>query len=402
MKIVQINAVYGVGSTGVLVQDIHNFLEKEGHQSYVFWATKCSGLKDKKNIVRIGNTVDHKIHALADRILHNQGFNSSVSTRILCGKIKKINPDVIHLHNLHSNYINLSVLLKFIAKNNYPLVVTLHDCWFFTGGCMHYLQHNCNRWKDGCSLCEINKSAYKIYAKKNNLFNNITRLAVVGVSNWTMESAKNSLLRCAPIFSYVYNWIDPDVYRIRNSKDYYVDKYGLDKNKKIVLCVAQAWEKGGYKGEDDILYLNKNITGFAQIVMVGKNVNLPKDFGVVFIDYIEDKQELIDLYALADIHVIASKYETFGMTIIESMAMGTPVIAYKNTGAKEVVHESCGVLVEDGNKEELLKAVTTMLNADLNCYKARCKKWVKDNFGIEEQIKKYCLVYKKLNGEKYE
>ena len=41
MKIVQINAVYGVGSTGRIAQDIAATLRKGGHEAYVFWATLC-------------------------------------------------------------------------------------------------------------------------------------------------------------------------------------------------------------------------------------------------------------------------------------------------------------------------------------------------------------------------
>ncbi len=392
MKIVQINAVYGVGSTGTLVKDIHEYLKRNGHESFVFWAIKRQDSTNDKHIRRIGNLIDHKLHAILTKIFHNQGFHSNIATKRLCKRIKKINPDVIHLHNLHSNYINLTVLLDFISKNDYPLVLTLHDCWFFTGGCNHYIPYGCDKYKAGCLSCKAYPNADEIYGIKRDCFAKIKKLAIVGVSKWTMESAKGSILRDAPLFSYVYNWTDVTERRVGDKRECF-DKYNIDGNKKVVLCVSQAWKTGGYKGEKDILYINEKISDFAQVVMVGKNIDLPLDSGIRYINYMDDRADLMDLYAHADVYLTASKYETFGLTMIEAMAMGTPVIAYKNTGAKEVVHESCGVLVEDGNKEELLKAVTTMLNADLNCYKARCKKWVNDNFSIEEQIKKYESIY---------
>ena len=115
MKVLQINAVYGVGSTGHIVQDIHEALLKEKHQSYIFWGISNTEDKSNKNFIRIGNVLDHKLHALLRRILDNQGWNSRIATWIACKRIEAIKPDVVHLHNLHSNYINLTILLKFLS-----------------------------------------------------------------------------------------------------------------------------------------------------------------------------------------------------------------------------------------------------------------------------------------------
>ena len=67
MKIIQINAVYGVGSTGHIVQDIHEMLYAKGHESYIFWATACANADNPAYFYRIGSQLDHKIHAALRR-----------------------------------------------------------------------------------------------------------------------------------------------------------------------------------------------------------------------------------------------------------------------------------------------------------------------------------------------
>lgn len=128
MKVLQINAVYGFKSTGIIVKDIENCIEQSGSDAYVAYATS-NGMP--KRGYKIGNKFDWKIHALYARIFGKQAYASKRATKKLLKWIDSIAPDVVHLHNLHSNYINLNLLCDYLAKNNIKTVVTLHDCWFF-------------------------------------------------------------------------------------------------------------------------------------------------------------------------------------------------------------------------------------------------------------------------------
>ena len=111
MKILQINAVYGVGSTGVIVKDIHQMCLNEGIESFVAYSSSNLPYSEIKNGYKIGNKFDKKLHAFLCRINGMQGYFSQISTNKLLGFIKKIKPDIVQLHNLHSNYINLNMLL---------------------------------------------------------------------------------------------------------------------------------------------------------------------------------------------------------------------------------------------------------------------------------------------------
>ena len=102
MNIVQINSVYGVKSTGIIVKDISMLLQERGNTSIVVSPQKT----DDSTVINIGNSIDWKMHAVYTRLLGKQALASSGATRKLLVQLNKIKPDIIHLHNIHSNFIN--------------------------------------------------------------------------------------------------------------------------------------------------------------------------------------------------------------------------------------------------------------------------------------------------------
>ena len=140
LKVLQINAVYGYKSTGVIVKDIENVLVRGSHQSFVAYQT---AVEPTENSYRVGDTLDWKVHAVYSRVFGKQAYASKSATKGLINYIKSISPDIVHFHNLHSNYINLNMLCDYLAESKIPVVITMHDCWFFTGKCTHYAAVKC-------------------------------------------------------------------------------------------------------------------------------------------------------------------------------------------------------------------------------------------------------------------
>ena len=77
------------------------------------------------------------------------GCFSHFTTAQFLKKIDKLQPDLIHFHNLHNCYINLPMLFDYVKKKNIPVVWTLHDCWAYTGHCPYYDFVHCNKWMTG-------------------------------------------------------------------------------------------------------------------------------------------------------------------------------------------------------------------------------------------------------------
>lgn len=400
MKVIQINAVFGEGSTGVIVQDIHKELKKRNYESFVFGSIIGEKAEDKECFSQIGNYFDHKIHAFLRRLGQNQGWHSKFATKELCKKISCFEPDVVHLHNLHSNYINIPILLKYLGKNDIPTVITLHDSWFYTGYCTYYFKHdNCQQWQNGCKNCPAVSKPYKkrvesMFSQKGVLYKNIKSLAVRGVSKWTADDARNSILSCTPDIDYIYNWIDTDVFYSRQNKIEVYEKYGLDKNKKLILGVAQSWSER--KGLQEVIKISEKFKEEAVVVLVGENSAVTQTDSLKAIGFTTNKEALIDLYSAADVFVNPSRMETFGLVTAEAMACGAPVVAYDNTGSSELVPERCGFLAEDGNIQAFIDFVEKVLSEGKQKYSESCVEWVNSAFNKNTQIKKYISLYEDL------
>lgn len=410
LKVVQINAVYGKGSTGSITQDIHQFLLREGHESFVFAADQNDDVpaQEKNGLRQVGNHFDHSLHAILWRILKNQGWNSRLATRKMCREIKTISPDVVHLHNLHSNFANLGILLKFLAAENFPVVLTLHDCWFFTGGCFHFLKHHeCEQWQSKCGscpqymVCLHKKTILSQFMKKKVMFAAIQRLSVIGVSEWISSCAKvSAILRNATAHQVIYNWIDESVFHPMDTRQTVAERLGIDVKRKIVLGVSQGWSDD--KGLCEFEAIASNLSGEVAIVLVGNPNGHQSTDTIKFVGYTKNVGELAQLYAAADVFVNPSKMETFGKVTVEALACGTPVVCYNNTGTKELVTSDVGALVQDGDMDELIRMVRVVINRGKASFTSACRKWAVREFSKKAQLGKYVAAYKAIVGKWYD
>ena len=245
MVILQINSVCSTAnSTGRTTFELSEGINASGNHGYIAYG---EGLSDYPNAYFIGSVFDHKAHAFLSRLTGLQGYFSNFATNKLLKHIESISPDVVHLRNLHSNYINIHKLIEYLAINDIAVVITLHDCFFYTGKCAHYTISDCDGWKNECGNCprihKDNKSWYfdrtkKMLIDKKNSFNSIRRLAVVGVSQWITNEAKNSILSNATYLETIYNWVDTNLFK--PTKNNLRKKLNIEK-KFVILGVASKW-----------------------------------------------------------------------------------------------------------------------------------------------------------------
>ena len=405
LRVVQINATYGKGSTGRIVKDIHEYLLENNFDSFVFAPVlNISEINSDYRIQKIGGKFDHNIHAILWRVFQNQGWNSFFATKRLCRRIKSLSPDIVHLHNLHSNYINMSVLLRFLSKEKIPTILTMHDCWFFTGSCFHFLEYsNCQKWRVSCEDCPKYKSfVYKKitlinFNKKRELFANNQKLGVIGVSQWITECSANSkILKNAKMFYSIYNWIDCNVFLPYDSKKIVRNRYGIAADKKIILGVAQGWSV--LKGINEFILLAERLHNNAVVLLVGDRNGEKDSENLKILGYTENQIELAQLYAAADVFVNPSRMETFGKVTAEALACGTPVACYSNTGTKELIKPEVGECVEDGNADVLICAIEKILANGKEKYSAACRNRALQLFNKNAQISKYIEIYQNIIG----
>lgn len=401
MKVMQINAVYGVGSTGVIVEDLHNLSLKNGIESYVSYSTTNKNPDEIKNGYVIGGTLGKKIHAVLSRIGGKQAYFSTFATKKLIKHIENIKPDVVHLHNLHSNYVNLNMLLDYLGEREIKTVVTLHDCWFYTGGCFHYTAAGCDKWQKACGNCPkknqdtpalLKDNSAKILADRKKYFGKMKNLAMTGVSGWMTSEGEKTVFKGRKT-EVVYNGIDTEFF-VPTSSDFR-KKHKLE-DKFLILALANKWFRPINKKTFD--YVCENLPDDSVIVMLGcsesQRQGLPAN--VLPLDFIKDRDELRKVYSACDVFANCTREESFSLVNAEAQSCGTPVVTYRNTGAQETVDNKCSFSVENGNEKEFFKAIMKIKELGKKELSADCIKWVKENFDRDENYMKYIELYKAM------
>ena len=313
MKILHINSVCGVTGTGRIVADLYEAAVKKGHECMVAYGEhKFHNNPGAMNALEIGTLRDCQKHAVVTRLFDAQGFGSYKATQQFLQKVDEYQPDVIHLHNLHGYYMNIELLFSYLKQRKVKVLWTLHDCWTFTGHCVHFQKVGCDKWKTGCYDCPLKKEypasllmdrSKQNYLKKKELFTGVEDMTILVPSRWLEERVRQSFLKDYPI-KVVYNGINLDIYRPTYSE--FKKKYGLE-DKVIVLGVANVWVER--KGLDTFVKLAHMLGEEYRVVLVGLSEeqikNLPE--GILGLPRTDTATELAKIYTAADVFVNPSR-----------------------------------------------------------------------------------------------
>ena len=357
-KVAVINGGNG-GSTGKIIYGIYEIGIKQGYDFKIFTPP---GHGEKKNLpdnVFIGTRLERRLSEFINKVTGNLDSLNVINTCYLMDKILKFEPDIIHLHNIHGNYINISLLFDFLKKYNKPIVWTLHDCWAMTGHCSHFVMKECEKWKSKCYECG-NISAYpssivdkskQLYKKKKSLFTSLVNLTIVTPSYWLAEIVKDSYLKAYDV-KVINNGVNLEIFKPRNSD--FRTRYHLD-NKFIILAVAPLWTKS--KGIDRLIKLSNSIDTEYAIVIVGKTDEKIDNENLVLIERTDNQVELAEIYTAADVFLNPTREDTFPTVNMEALACGTPVLSFGACGSAEAFDETCGEIVSEDTILDILKRI---------------------------------------------
>ena len=399
MRVLQINAVYGYGSTGLIAEDISRMLIQNGDEPFV--AYQRANVVPK-NSFKVGNTLDWKYHALHTRIFGKQGYASRGATKKLLKWIDTIKPDVVHFHNLHSNYINLNMLCDYLEKKQIPAVITMHDCWYFTGKCSHYVEAGCNRWQEGCGNCPLLKAEVpslffdntsKVLLDRTAHLNKIPNLTLVGCSEWIAGEAKKSLLKDANI-EVVRNGVDTRVFTPHESS--FRKEHDIKETEFVILGMANKWASP--KNRNTIEKIINQQDANTKIVIVGCNDEARQLFSkyenVVTVGFIKDRQALSDIYASSDVFVNLTHADTLPTVNMESICCGTPVITFNCTGSPELVDFDSGYVVDEDDADGIVAKIKAIKENPLH-FDVEEKK---QKFDKDLSYRGYLNIYRKASG----
>jgi len=398
INILQINSVCGIGSTGRIATDLHEIVLSQGYASTVAFGR--DRVKNCSQSIRIGGAIDNYLHVAHTRLFDSHGFASKHSTKEFINKIRVLNPDVIHLHNLHGYYLHIGVLFEYLKHTGKPVIWTLHDCWAFTGHCTYFDIIDCNRWKNQCYSCQL-KSEYPKsllldrskwnFKQKKKLFTGLKHLTIVTPSQWLQKLVKESFLKEYPV-KVIHNGVDLDVFNPTQSD--FRNRYRLD-NQYVLLGVASIWEER--KGYQYFVDLAKQLSPDEKIVLVGiseKNLkHLPA--GVIGITRTNSIKALAEIYSAADLFINPTLEDNFPTTNLESLACGTPVVTFNSGGSPECLDDGSGLVVKRGNLIELMDAITTVRKNGKAFYSDQCRNRAIEYFDKNARFAEYLTLYER-------
>lgn len=399
-KVLQINTVVNTSSTGRIAEEIGLTAMSNGWESYIAYGRNERPSSSK--LIKIGNNNDIKLHGLKTRLFDRHGLGSRSATDEFIKQIEVIKPDIIHLHNLHGYYLNYEILFGYLSVVNIPTVWTFHDCWPITGHCVYFSYVGCEKWKTQCYKCP-QKTLYpasylidhskKNYSLKKESFNSLSNLTLVPVSQWLSGILNDSFLQNYPIKT-IHNGINTEVFKPYDGSSVRV-KYELE-DKFIILGVASVWEPR--KGLVDFIELSKHLSDDYKIVLVGltkKQISkLPEN--ILGIERTEIVQGLAEIYASSDVFINPTYEDNFPTTNLESLACGTPVITYKTGGSPEAIDDYTGIVVEQGNINNLMDAINQIKTHGKQFYTTACVDRAHRLYKKEDRYKEYIDLYEEL------
>lgn len=398
MKIVQINAVCGQGSTGKICVSVSELLNKNGIENYIFYSLGSCGYP---NALSFSNQIYTKLQAAKARVFGNYGFNSKVETKRMIMEMERIRPDIVHLHNIHGHDCHLGLLAEYFKKNKIRVFWTFHDCWAFTGYCTHFTFEKCDKWKTQCKDCVQRKRfslfvdrSSELYRRKKEAFSDVD-LTIITPSQWLADLVKQSFLKEYPI-RVIHNGIDLNVFKPTPGD--FRQRYAIPESKHILLGVAFGW--GVRKGLDVFIELARRLDGEKyQIVLVGTDDQVDRQLpeNIISIHRTQNQKELAEIYTAADLFVNPTREENYPTVNMEAIVCGTPVLTFRTGGSPEIVDEQTGGVVECDDIDALEKEIVRLC-AESHGMESACLDKGRE-FDMHLRFEEYIALYEDKQGK---
>lgn len=261
----------------------------------------------------------------------------------LLNSIKKQSPNVVHLHWLYP----AGLAAPAIKEAGYPLVLTLHGGDWYSNVSNKKLMPLLEKSLLACDkiIC-VGKQLVEDIGRYNPKF-------------------KNKLV-------HIPHGIDTEIFYPQKD-DRSVNKPGWNREKINILCVANLYHGKGIDLLIESFSCLKNRENcHLHIISPAGDVETKIDVDRRITKHSLDRQitfynsqtqlQLAEFYRSADLLVLPSRKEGFGLVVAEAIACGTPVLATRSGGPEEIVSAECGILVDSESAESLTEGINAILH----------------------------------------
>ena len=282
--------------------------------------------------------------------------------------------DVIHLHWVNQGFLSLKNLERICASGK-PVVMTLHDQWYFTGIC-HY-SSDCDKYRTQCEKCPMLKGpgidlARRVYNRKRAIYEG-RNITFVGCSRWMADLARKSSLTRGHTVTNVPNAIDTDVFTPMDKLEAR-RRHNLPMDKKLLLFGAQRITDKR-KGFDFLVEACEHISmhhptlpGQLEVVVLGGDAPSVKELlplPVHIVNYLSNEDDIAQLYNAVDLFVTPSLQDNLPNTIVEAMSCGTPCVGFDVGGIPEMInHKQDGYVANYCDSLDFAQGIAWCLNPD--------------------------------------
>ena len=408
MRIVQINPVIrSTTSTGKIMEEIAAVATEAGWECYAAYSKGRDGVPSGvQGLVPVGSKVSVAVHLLLTRLFDLHGRGSVLATRRFVKTLRELDPDVIHIHNIHGYFLNYRILFDYLASAGKPVVWTVHDCWLYTGHCYHYASAGCCRWQSHCGHCPQRKAfpsswiadrSFRNFDDKRRAFTSVPSFTLVTVSEWMKGEMSRSFLRDCR-FEVIHNGIDTEVFSPKRETGLR-EKLGIG-GRNVILGVASIWNRE--KGLEDFARLDSMLDhGREVIVLVGlkesQKAGLPQT--MIGISRTADAGQLAELYSMASVFANPTWQDNYPTVNMEAISCGTPVVTYRTGGSVETINELTGFVVEQGDVEAMLDCIRRIEAAGKEVWTAGCRHYALGHFRKQDRYEDYIRLYERLTDE---
>ncbi len=317
-------------------------------------------------------------------------------------RVREAFPDLVNLHWICRGFVPI----KTVAEIDRPLVWTLHDSWAFTGGC--HVPRDCLRYRESCGFCpqltsgkEIDLSRW-IWKQKRRYWD-LADLTVVAPSEWLAQCAKTSSLFSDRRVEVIPNGLDTTVFKPVDSSIVRRQTH-VPADKVIILVGAMKTLRDENKGFHLLKPALQRLVANgwarrAELVVFGEpEPRHPPAVGLktTYVGYVDDDAQLARLYSAAAVFVAPSIQEAFGLTVLEALACGTPVVAFDVSGIPDMVeHKKTGYLARPFDTEDLANGIAWVLKDHdrRQLLSSRAREKVEQEFTVEKVVRRYASLY---------
>ena len=257
--------------------------------------------------------------------------------------------DIIHLHWINQGFLSTRSILTI----NKPIIWTLRDMWPLTGGC--HVNFSCSRFTNECGKCPAlgsfnqNDISYKNKILKSK-FLKYPFISWIALSNWMLNQALSANVKNENI-SLIPNVINRSIFKFSENS------ISTKVINEINILVGAANLREKYKGFEFVINALNKIDFKCKVHTFGASTIKRSEIKhkIFHHGFIDDQNDLADLFRSTDIFFAPSLVDSFGKTVAEAQMCGIPTIAFEDTGPADIIeHKITGYLSKYADLEDLV------------------------------------------------